>query len=212
MKSPPLTTFERGVLLQLVKQKEHIIENKRTDAVTVAQKKRGWTEISREFCSTANTTPRSGRQLKKCWLNLKQRARKERLIKELQATGGVQSCARPDPFIQLPDSLLPHANFNCCSQLSSNNFVRDDEVMNVVGFGEYELHGVTILCVGFELSYPLSLHPSYQTSLLLLLLVNCNLFMLLKQTVFVLKKSSRKTSYRRNPNLNGRIFRSRKDH
>jgi hypothetical protein len=172
MKSPPLTTFERGVLLHLVKQKEHIIENKRTDAVTVAQKKRGWTEISREFCSTANTVPRSGRQLKKCWLNLKQRARKERLIKELQATGGVQSRARPDPFIEIPDSLLPHVNFSCSSELRSNNCVLGDEVLNVVGFGEYELHGVTIHFVGFELSSPLCLPHSYQMSLILLLPLN----------------------------------------
>jgi hypothetical protein len=36
--------------------------------------------------------------------------------------------------------------------------------------------------------------------------------MLLKQPVFVLKKSPRKTSYMRRASLSRRIFRSRKDH
>lgn len=32
--------------------------------------------------------------------------------KELQTTGGIQSCAQPDPFIEILVSLLPHVNFN----------------------------------------------------------------------------------------------------
>lgn len=137
MKSPPLTTFEKGILLQLVKQRELIIENKRTDAFTVAQKKKGWTEISKEFSASVNTIPRSGRQLKKCWLNLKQRARKERLIQELHATGGGQSCTGVDPFVEIPDTSVPHVDLNCSSELKSNDFIVVDDV---VEFGEYKMY------------------------------------------------------------------------
>lgn len=144
MKSPPLTTFEKGILLQLVKQRELIIENKRTDAFTVAQKKKGWTEISKEFNASVNTIPRSGRQLKKCWLNLKQRARKERLIQELHATGGGQSCTGVDPFVEIPDTSMPHVDLNCSSELKSNDFIVVDDV---VEFGEYKMYYVTIICV-----------------------------------------------------------------
>jgi hypothetical protein len=138
MKSPPLTTFERGMLLQLVKQRELIIENKRTDAVTVAQKKIGWTEISKEFCASLNTIPRSGRQLKKCWLNLKQRARKEKIIKEIHATGGGQSYTGIDPFLEIPDTSVPHVDLNSSSELKSDDFVVND-VVDVVEFGKYKM-------------------------------------------------------------------------
>jgi hypothetical protein len=140
MKSPPLTTFEKGILLRLVKQRELIIENKRTDAVTVAQKKKGWTEISKEFSASINTIPRSGRQLKKCWLNLKQRARKERLIQEIHATGGGQSYTGIDPFVEIPDTSMPHADLNCSSELKSDDFVVVNDVMDVVEFGEYKMY------------------------------------------------------------------------
>ena len=64
MKFPPWTTFERGVLLQLMKQKEHMIGGGgRTDIVTVRREGggEGWMEISTEYCSRANTILRSSR-------------------------------------------------------------------------------------------------------------------------------------------------------
>jgi hypothetical protein len=69
------------------------------------------------------------------------RRKKEGINKELQTTGGIQSCAQPDPFIEILVSLLPHVNFDSSSEFSLKNFVLGD-VINVVGFGEYELHGL----------------------------------------------------------------------
>ena len=64
-KMSPLTNFEKEVLMELVKEYKNIIENKKTDSVSMKQKNETWNEISIKFCSAGNTNKRTGEQLKK---------------------------------------------------------------------------------------------------------------------------------------------------
>jgi len=64
MKFPPWTTFERGVLLQLMKQKEHMIGGGgKTEIVTFRRGGggEGWMAISTEYCLRANNILGDGR-------------------------------------------------------------------------------------------------------------------------------------------------------
>lgn len=53
-----------------------MLENKRTDGVTVNEKKRIWEVISNEYNSSASTGDRSGEQLKMLYNNMKRTAKK----------------------------------------------------------------------------------------------------------------------------------------
>lgn len=75
-RSPNFTPREQQRLLDIVEEYVTIIEDKRTNAVTVKQKNETWEKIARQFNSSADTTSRDARQLRKCYENLKKRSRK----------------------------------------------------------------------------------------------------------------------------------------
>lgn len=86
---PNFSNDEKIVLIELVEKYKNIIENKCTDAVTVKQKEKCWTDISREFNSRCILANRTVTSLKSCWDNLKKKTRKHfsEVRKELFATG-----------------------------------------------------------------------------------------------------------------------------
>ncbi|KAK8766951.1 hypothetical protein V5799_006269 [Amblyomma americanum] len=67
---------ERALLLDLVDKHKAVLENKRTDAVSVARKRKEWELIETQFNSSHNVSPRTWLQLKKCWENWKNKWRK----------------------------------------------------------------------------------------------------------------------------------------
>ncbi|KAJ8950543.1 hypothetical protein NQ314_007852 [Rhamnusium bicolor] len=69
---------EKNVLLQLVQKYKNIIENKKTDASSNAEKESIWRKIYAEFNSVApNNIERDVTSLKKAYLNMKKTVRKE---------------------------------------------------------------------------------------------------------------------------------------
>ncbi|KAH7939883.1 hypothetical protein HPB52_018719 [Rhipicephalus sanguineus] len=70
------TDEERGVLTDLVNKYREVLENKRTDAVSLQRKQRTWDQLASEFNSRQNVHPRTAKQLKKCWDNLKEKWRR----------------------------------------------------------------------------------------------------------------------------------------
>ncbi|KAJ8971787.1 hypothetical protein NQ314_000533 [Rhamnusium bicolor] len=69
---------EKNVLLQLVQKYKIIIENKKTDASSNAEKESIWRKIYAEFNSVApNNIERDVTSLKKAYLNMKKTVRKE---------------------------------------------------------------------------------------------------------------------------------------
>ena len=119
-----MTPLEKELLLNLVHRDQKIVENKKTDAVTTQQKSEGWERISLEFNSTPGVSKRNGEQLKKCWNNFKQRARKEKAAKWRYASGtdGGGPNYPPDPFLEKIDSLMPQINLRLASPFDSDGF------------------------------------------------------------------------------------------
>ncbi|XP_077486910.1 uncharacterized protein LOC144098272 [Amblyomma americanum] len=93
---------ERSVLIDLVSKYQTIVENKRTDGVSLDKKKKTWKEITDVYNCRPNVRFRTEAQLRKCWDNLKEKWRKGKAddMKEVFTTGGGSA-----PATQLTDEL-----------------------------------------------------------------------------------------------------------
>lgn len=140
-KMPPMTNFERDILLELVKTHKDVVENKKTDTVCMKKKNAAWEEISKEFCGVGNTNKRSGKQLKKCWNNKKFKSRQHKTAerKERILTGG-----GPPPDDQTKDSTLlavesivPHLNMRVSSEFDSDCYIGEDIMQTVPVSAEF---------------------------------------------------------------------------
>lgn len=65
------TERKRLLLAQLISE-EKVIENKGTGATTLKDKTDAWDRVTKKYVSEG-CTPRSSKQLKKCWDNMKQK-------------------------------------------------------------------------------------------------------------------------------------------
>lgn len=71
-----LTPTDIELLSKLVYKYKHVVENKKTDGVTVKQKFEAWKKISEEFCASASS-PRTAEQLRNFYKNTKSNLKKE---------------------------------------------------------------------------------------------------------------------------------------
>ncbi|KAH7959120.1 hypothetical protein HPB49_008352 [Dermacentor silvarum] len=83
------TDEERTILMDLMDRHRDVLECKKTDAVSIHAKKK-WEKLADEFNSNHNVRPRTSKQLKKCWDNLKEKLRRAKAedTRELFKTGG----------------------------------------------------------------------------------------------------------------------------
>lgn len=88
-RSPNWLPSEKELLLSLVELHIKIIENKKTDGVTVKSKLAQWQIISDQYNSRTTHCSRSGENLKAQWESMKKVARKDAAInrKHLIQTG-----------------------------------------------------------------------------------------------------------------------------
>lgn len=70
------TEKEKLLLLKVVKQYVDIIDNKKTDSVTVKAKKRAWADLTNKFNAVSETGWRNEKQLHALYDNLKKIAKK----------------------------------------------------------------------------------------------------------------------------------------
>ncbi|XP_072752400.1 uncharacterized protein [Anoplolepis gracilipes] len=99
------TERERMLLAQLVSE-EKAIENKKTGASDLKDKVDAWERITKKF-DNEGCTPRSSKQLKKCWDNMKQRKRKLNTTmrhERLMTGGGPPSVQPNDPVMAFMDA------------------------------------------------------------------------------------------------------------
>ncbi|XP_063904544.1 uncharacterized protein LOC135142113 [Zophobas morio] len=99
------TADEKTFVLTLISEQRHIIENKKTDAVTNKEKQRCWEELTNKFnsCSPSGAM-RSVTSLQKFYTNKKKEVRKEVADKKvfMRKTGGGPSSSKcEDPYLQL---------------------------------------------------------------------------------------------------------------
>lgn len=102
------TEEERNVLVDLVSRYSSVLECKQTDAVSVHAKKKAWEKLTEEFNCRHNVRPRTSKQLKKCWENLKEKWRRAKAedTREIFKTG--ECC-----IISYAPKLL---QFACCME------------------------------------------------------------------------------------------------
>ncbi|XP_068084422.1 myb/SANT-like DNA-binding domain-containing protein 3 [Anabrus simplex] len=70
------TDFETDILTELVVKYKDVVENKKTDGVTVKKKLETWKIIENEFNAIPGVRSRDYKHLKVCYENLKRKARK----------------------------------------------------------------------------------------------------------------------------------------
>ncbi|KAF5294243.1 hypothetical protein FQR65_LT10829 [Abscondita terminalis] len=68
---------EKTILLEIINKYRDRIENKKTDAVSVAQRKAAWQIVASEFNSNSSCNSKTPLQIQKVWENMKSRRRKE---------------------------------------------------------------------------------------------------------------------------------------
>lgn len=66
------STTEVNFLVELIKERKNIIEDKKTDNMTSKSRKRAWYEISEEFRKNGDCNERTVEQSKAKWKGLKQ--------------------------------------------------------------------------------------------------------------------------------------------
>jgi len=71
------TEFETDLLKELVNNRIHVLENKRSDFKTINEKSLTWKQLANEYNSFENVNTRTDKQLKKCWENMKNRAKQK---------------------------------------------------------------------------------------------------------------------------------------
>lgn len=129
--------LEKSIITELVRKHKDILENKRNDYKTIQQKNRMWVALSEEFNSQSGVCKRDSRQLKKCWENIKSRAKKQiaKEKRESKLTGGGPSSSKQDDEAAAVSSIIP-AQIN-----SLDNPFDDDhfEIGTTMLFAKYYL-------------------------------------------------------------------------
>jgi hypothetical protein len=125
---------ERERLVELVEAAVELVESKRTDAFTTAQKDAEWKSIVEQY-NLQSDEPKTSVQLHNLWKNLKQTAKKEfgKMRRHALTTGAGEAPEDPDPIsvriaALLPSHIHPLDNeFDCDAPLGARNpFVSND--------------------------------------------------------------------------------------
>ncbi|XP_046975240.1 myb/SANT-like DNA-binding domain-containing protein 3 [Vanessa cardui] len=99
---------EKG-LVDLVTEHFNVVENKKTDGVSMKQKLAGWVTICEKYNSQTLLTHRSAENLKAQWENLKKAAKKEAASNRqhlIQRGGGPSRPKANDPTLERIISLI----------------------------------------------------------------------------------------------------------
>ena len=90
--------LEKSLLTELVAKHTDVLECKRNDYKSIKQKTKAWESLAEELNSQAGVNKQDCKQLKKCWENMKSRAKKSiaKEKREAKLTGGGTASAEKD--------------------------------------------------------------------------------------------------------------------
>ncbi|ESO95714.1 hypothetical protein LOTGIDRAFT_116718, partial [Lottia gigantea] len=74
--------IEQKFLIDVVDEFKGVLESKQNDIRPIQRKEKAWKEIEANFCSMPTFFKRDHKQLKKCWNNLKMKAKKSEAMKK----------------------------------------------------------------------------------------------------------------------------------
>lgn len=104
------TEAEKSILVDLVTAKKDILENKRTNTVSIKEKENCWEQLCNEYNGMAMNISRPTISLKNCWENIKKRTKKQFAEDRMQRykTGGGQYAGDIDPLtVRVMDIIRP---------------------------------------------------------------------------------------------------------
>lgn len=112
------SVFEKELLIELVTKYKEIIECKKTNGMTIKEKDDTWEKIGLEFNCNAHVTPRTAKQLRQFYKNMKRSAKKARSEERLERykTGGGQCTTKVDESVLslIEDQIEPNCNAYDC--------------------------------------------------------------------------------------------------
>ena len=114
--------LEKAILTELVRKYRDILEDKKNDYRSIKRKMDTWETVREEFNSQSGVNKRDPKQFKKCWENLKARAKKH-LAKEKRVaklTGSGPSTSNHGEEASAVASIIP-------AQIESLDNVFDDD-------------------------------------------------------------------------------------
>ncbi|KAK4885155.1 hypothetical protein RN001_001426 [Aquatica leii] len=148
---------EKESLKILVKKYKDILENKKTDCVSVSQKKKTWIQLAVEYNSLAENSSRTPQQLKKCWENLKNKRKMELSLEKrerLTTGGGSFHPPADDPEAPLTDDILGGVDIELKDVIDSDIIPQEHENECIEAFIAedipQETSEVTLNSIGLE--------------------------------------------------------------
>lgn len=98
IRSTNYTNVERGIFIDILQKYKYIVENIKTDGITLKQKENAWDKIVLEFNANSCVTKRTVKQLKSLYDNMKRKAKADRANErvEIFKTGGGSFTSRLD--------------------------------------------------------------------------------------------------------------------
>ncbi|KAI4463168.1 hypothetical protein MML48_4g00008079 [Holotrichia oblita] len=159
------TADERVALLNIVKNYKHILENKKTDAITWREKEGIWLRIEKEFNATSPACiNRSQEQLRKCYENQKKIVRKIAANNRLnlcKTGGGPSSCNDSNnPTYDLTMSILSQKSVLGLndrfggdreeSRKTNAPLLSNDEIVEFEEVEDYEMEQIILKVVNDE--------------------------------------------------------------
>ncbi|XP_065304931.1 myb/SANT-like DNA-binding domain-containing protein 3 [Dermacentor albipictus] len=104
------TEEEKDLLQDLINKYKDVIENKRTDAVSLSAKAKAWEILCAEYNSRPFVRARDAKQLKNLWNNMKQRWKREKAkqIRDVMATGGGPPPQPIEDRLAQVEAVVPH--------------------------------------------------------------------------------------------------------
>ena len=116
--------MEKSLLTKLVGKPKDLVENKKNDYKTIQQKNKTWEALSEQFISKSGVTKRDSKQFKKCWENVKARAKKQlaKDKREVKLTGGGPSTSKQDDEAAAVASIIPAQIDSLSNMFDDDNF------------------------------------------------------------------------------------------
>nr|XP_034837855.1 uncharacterized protein LOC117994086 [Maniola hyperantus] len=115
---------EKLALVEVVERHFNIVENKKTDAASVAEKREEWRKIATEFNTVSCLHPREWEVLKNCWENLKKKAKNKLTLQNqhfLGTGGGPPKKIIDDPAIERVLQLIQSRVSGFVNEYDSDN-------------------------------------------------------------------------------------------
>lgn len=126
------------LLIRLVHEKRHIIENKSTDGVSIQEKDKEWVTVTKIFNYSTPDIQRNIQHFKNKWNNLKKDARKYNALikKQKYVTGGGPRQVHQNESLDMVVSIIgPSATgydnkYDCDATLKNNKVNTIDHIIN----------------------------------------------------------------------------------